>query len=79
MTKKEFDITGYKLLMANLLGDPDGKNKVFFEALDFAVEAHSGQWRKRCSAGQKFWGQSPGPAAAGCNSPADGPGPVGAV
>src|SRR5210317_1503418 len=46
MTKKEFDIIGYKLLMANLLGDPDGKNKVFFEALDFAVQAHAGQWRK---------------------------------
>jgi len=46
MTKKEFDIIGYKLLMANLLGDPEGKNKVFFEALDFAVQAHAGQWRK---------------------------------
>jgi GTP pyrophosphokinase len=46
MTKKEFDITGYKELMANFLDDPDGKDKVFFEALDFAVEAHSGQWRK---------------------------------
>jgi guanosine-3',5'-bis(diphosphate) 3'-pyrophosphohydrolase len=46
MIKKEFDIIGYKQLMANLLGDPDGKNKVFFEALDFAVQAHTGQWRK---------------------------------
>ena len=46
MIKKEFDIAGYKEVMASLLGDPDGKNKVFFEALDFAVEAHSGQWRK---------------------------------
>jgi hypothetical protein len=50
MTKKEFDIIGYKLLMANLLGDPDGKNKVFFEALDFAVQAHAGQWRKSAMA-----------------------------
>jgi GTP pyrophosphokinase len=32
--------------MANFLDDPDGKDKVFFEALDFAVQAHSGQWRK---------------------------------
>ena len=46
MIKKEFDIAGYKEVMANLLGDPDGKNKVFFEALDFAVQAHTGQWRK---------------------------------
>ena len=46
MTKKEFDITGYKELMANFLNDPDAKDKVFFEALDFAAEAHSGQWRK---------------------------------
>ena len=46
MPKKEFDITGYKELMANFLDDPYGKDKVFFEALDFAAEAHSGQWRK---------------------------------
>ncbi|MFC1844205.1 HD domain-containing protein [Thermodesulfobacteriota bacterium] len=46
MIKKEFDITGYKELMAIFLDDPDGKDKVFFEALDFAAEAHSGQWRK---------------------------------
>jgi len=46
MTKKEFDIIGYKELMARFLDDPDGKDKVFFEALDFAAEAHSGQWRK---------------------------------
>ena len=46
MMKKEFDIVGYKEMMANFLGDPDGKAKVFFEALDFAVQAHAGQWRK---------------------------------
>ena len=46
MAKKEFDIAGYKELMARFLGDPDGKARVFFEALDFAVEAHRGQRRK---------------------------------
>ncbi|HSG67125.1 MAG TPA: HD domain-containing protein, partial [Bacteroidales bacterium] len=46
MTKKEFNIAGYKEVMANFLGDPEGKDKVFFEALDFAVQAHAGQWRK---------------------------------
>jgi GTP pyrophosphokinase len=46
MIKKEFDIVGYKEVMANFLDDPDGKDKVFFEALDFAVQAHAGQWRK---------------------------------
>jgi guanosine-3',5'-bis(diphosphate) 3'-pyrophosphohydrolase len=46
MIKKEFDIAAYKEVMANVLGEPDGKNRVFFEALDFAVEAHAGQWRK---------------------------------
>ena len=46
MTKKEFNIAGYKEVMANFLGDPEGKDKVFFEALDFAVQAHTGQWRK---------------------------------
>jgi GTP pyrophosphokinase len=46
MAKKEFDIAGYKELMANYLGDPDGSAKVFFDALDFAEQAHAGQWRK---------------------------------
>ena len=46
MAKKEFDIAGYKELMAQFLGDPDGKARVFFEALDFAVDAHRGQRRK---------------------------------
>jgi GTP pyrophosphokinase len=46
MAKKEFDIAGYKALMVTHLGDPDGSAKVFFEALEFAVEAHTGQWRK---------------------------------
>ena len=46
MAKKEFDIAGYKKVMAKYLGDPDGKAKVFFEALDFAASAHAGQWRK---------------------------------
>ena len=46
MTKKEFNIASYKEVMANFLGDPEGKDKVFFEALDFAVQAHTGQWRK---------------------------------
>jgi len=43
MIKKEFDIVGYKEVMANFLDDPDGKDKVFFEALDFAALAHAGQ------------------------------------
>jgi GTP pyrophosphokinase len=46
MAKKQFDIAGYKEVMAKFLGDPDGKAKVFFDALDFAVKAHAGQWRK---------------------------------
>ncbi len=46
MAKKEFDIPGYKELMTKFLGDPQGYARVFFEALDFAVEAHRGQWRK---------------------------------
>jgi len=46
MTKKEFDIAGYKKEMARFLDDPDGKDRVFFEALDFAAQAHAGQWRK---------------------------------
>jgi len=46
MAKKEFDIAGYKELMAKYLGDPGGSAKVFFAALDFAEQAHSGQRRK---------------------------------
>jgi GTP pyrophosphokinase len=46
MAKKEFDISGYKKTMITYLGDPEGKDRVFFDALDFAVEAHAGQWRK---------------------------------
>ncbi|KPJ97435.1 MAG: GTP pyrophosphokinase, partial [Desulfobacterales bacterium SG8_35] len=46
MAKKQFDIAGYKELMATYLGDPGGSARVFFEALDFAVQAHAGQWRK---------------------------------
>jgi len=46
MAKKKFDIAGYKESMAKHLGDPGGSAKVFFESLDFAEQAHSGQWRK---------------------------------
>ena len=46
MQKKEFDIAGYKEIMAKHLGDPAGEAKVFFEALDFAYSAHEGQWRR---------------------------------
>jgi guanosine-3',5'-bis(diphosphate) 3'-pyrophosphohydrolase len=46
MAKKEFDIVGYKEIMATILGDPAGKARVFFEALDFAMQAHADQWRK---------------------------------
>ena len=46
MQKKEFDITGYKKIMARHLGDPEGESRVFFDALDFACNAHEGQWRK---------------------------------
>jgi guanosine-3',5'-bis(diphosphate) 3'-pyrophosphohydrolase len=46
MAKKEFDIAGYKKLMASHLGDPGSSAKVFFDALDFAERAHVGQWRK---------------------------------
>jgi len=46
MAKKEFDIAGYKELMAKFLGDSEGTAKVFFEALDFAMKAHAGQRRK---------------------------------
>lgn len=46
MAKKEFDILGYRELMASYLGDPGGKAKLFFDALDFAAQAHAGQLRK---------------------------------
>jgi GTP pyrophosphokinase len=46
MAKKEFDIASYKESMARNLGEPGGRAKVFFEALDFAVQAHAGQRRK---------------------------------
>jgi GTP pyrophosphokinase len=46
MAKKEFDIAGYKKLMAKYLGGQGGRARVFFEALDFAEQAHAGQWRK---------------------------------
>lgn len=46
MAKKEFDIAGYKELMAKYLGGPGGSARVFFEALDFAEQAHAGQRRK---------------------------------
>jgi GTP pyrophosphokinase len=46
MAKKEFDIAGYKELMAKYLGGQGGRARVFFEALDFAEQAHAGQWRK---------------------------------
>ena len=46
MTKKKFDIAGYKELLVKHLGDPGGSAKVFFEALEFAEKAHDGQWRK---------------------------------
>ncbi len=32
--------------MARHLGDPEGESRVFFDALDFACNAHEGQWRK---------------------------------
>lgn len=46
MAKREFNIADYKQLMARHLGDRGSKAKVFFEALDFAEQAHKGQWRK---------------------------------
>jgi GTP pyrophosphokinase len=46
MQKKEFDIVGYKKNMADHLGDPQGEARGFFKALDFAYNAHEGQWRK---------------------------------
>jgi len=33
MIKKEFDIAGYKEIMANILDDPDGADKVFLKPL----------------------------------------------
>ena len=46
MAKKEFDIAGFKKIMAGYLGEPGGSARVFFDALDFAAQAHTGQWRK---------------------------------
>ena len=46
MAEKEFDIAAYKKAMARVLGDPAGEARVFFDALDFAMQAHEGQWRK---------------------------------
>jgi GTP pyrophosphokinase len=46
MARKEFNIADYRELMAGYLGGTGGKAKVFFEALDFAEQAHAGQLRK---------------------------------
>lgn len=46
MMHKEFDLAGYRQHMGRYLGGPDGAARVFWEALDFAVAAHAGQWRK---------------------------------
>jgi GTP pyrophosphokinase len=46
MAKKQFNISSYKVLMVKHLGDPGSSAKLFFEALDFAVQAHTGQRRK---------------------------------
>jgi len=46
MARKEFNIADYRELMAEYLGGSGGKAKVFFEALDFAEQAHADQLRK---------------------------------
>jgi len=46
MARKEFNIADYKELMAGYLGESGDKAKVFFEALDFAEQAHANQLRK---------------------------------
>ena len=46
MARKEFNIADYRELMAVYLGGSGGKAKVFFEALDFAEQAHADQLRK---------------------------------
>lgn len=46
MARKEFDISAYRDLMAGYLSGQDSRAEVFFEALDFAAEAHAGQRRK---------------------------------
>lgn len=46
MARKEFNIADYRELMAGYLGGSGGKAKVFFEALDFAEQAHADQLRK---------------------------------
>lgn len=47
MQTKEFDITGYKGLMAkHLVAARDGNAQVFWDALAFAEKAHRGQWRR---------------------------------
>ncbi|MFV0436955.1 MAG: HD domain-containing protein [Desulfopila sp.] len=45
MRRVPFDIDEYRRQMAEIIGDlPD--QEVFWDALDFAVEAHEDQWRK---------------------------------
>ena len=46
MARKKFNIADYKELMAGYLGGSGGKAKVFFDALDFAEQAHANQLRK---------------------------------
>ncbi|OQX18036.1 MAG: GTP pyrophosphokinase [Desulfobulbaceae bacterium A2] len=43
--KKPFDLQAYRNELRQLLGD-DPENELFWRALDFAVQAHSDQWRR---------------------------------
>jgi len=45
MRRIPFDIDGYRRQMRELLGDLP-EQEVFWDALDFAIEAHLDQWRK---------------------------------
>jgi GTP pyrophosphokinase len=46
MQNKEFNLSNYKLGMARFLGDAEGPARIFWDALDFAEQAHVGQKRR---------------------------------
>ncbi len=45
MQYAKFDIDGYRRFMCMYLGD-GAENQVFWDALDFALDAHGSQWRR---------------------------------
>ncbi len=46
MAEKRFDIDRYRRTMAGYIGAPGPANRVFWEALDFSLRSHEGQFRR---------------------------------